>query len=224
MNNQARGIDLPGYIESTLLRDNVTDVDIDELCSAAIWFRFLGVCIYQEYVACARELLAQVSTRLVTVVNFPHGNLPLDEVCGQINAAIAGGADEIDYVMNLSAAHAGDWETVATEIKTVADLIHSHDRLLKVILETCLLSDEQKVMAAGIALRQQADFVKTSTGFSTGGATVDDVRLLRATVGSAIGVKASGGIRDRDTAIAMINAGANRLGTSSGLAIIGAAR
>ncbi|MCL2136283.1 MAG: deoxyribose-phosphate aldolase [Coriobacteriia bacterium] len=214
--------DLAGSIESTLLRYDASEIDIDELCTGAIWFRFAGVCVFPEYVSYAAGLLANVACKVVTVVNFPTGDFALKDTLRQMRTAVSDGADEIDYVLNIPAALKGDWQAVAEDVKAVVDLAHANEKALKVILETCLLTHDQKVKACLTALDSGADYVKTSTGFSTGGATVDDVRLMRATVGDQMGIKAAGGIRDRETAFALLDAGANRLGTSSALAIIGA--
>jgi deoxyribose-phosphate aldolase len=218
------GVDLPGCIESTLLSHEASEVDIDELCTAAIWFRLAGVCVYPEYVSYAAELLKNVSTKVVTVVNFPGGDMPIDEVLAQIDTAIAQGADEIDYVMNLPAALSNDWGSVAADIALVSTKVHENDRVLKLILETCLLNDSQISKACQLAVEYDVDYVKTSTGFSTGGATVAVVRLMRQVVGKNMGIKASGGIKTSEDALALIAVGANRLGTSNALKVIGATR
>ncbi|MCL2631987.1 MAG: deoxyribose-phosphate aldolase, partial [Coriobacteriia bacterium] len=170
----------------------------------------------------AAELLTNVAVRVVTVVNFPHGDMPTDQVLSQIDTVVADGVDEIDYVMDVAAALRGDWETVEYGISAVVARAHENDKVLKVILETCLLDDMQITRACQVAQDCQADYVKTSTGFSTGGATVDVVRLMRSVVGESMGIKASGGIRYRESALALVSAGADRIGTSSALKIIGA--
>lgn len=215
-------VDLASCIESTLLSDDVSEVDIDELCTGAIWFRFAGVCVYPKHVVYAAELLSNVAVKVVTVVNFPKGDAPLADVLNQIESVVADGADEIDFVMDISHALSNDWDLVSEGIAAVVASAHQHQKLLKVILETCLLNDSQISRACQIARENGADFVKTSTGFSTGGATVEAVRLMRSVIGNSMGIKASGGIRDREIALALVNAGANRIGTSSALKIIGA--
>jgi deoxyribose-phosphate aldolase len=215
------GMPINAAIDSTLLNHDASDIDIDELCSGAQWFRLYGVCVFPEHVALAREFITGRIVTIVTVVNFPAGDLPIESVLEQIDTVISDGAEEIDYVMNLPAALANDWDKVSEDIAQVVARVHEQDCLVKIILETCLLSNEQIIRACEIALEHQADFVKTSTGFSKAGATVEVVRLMRSVVGEKMGVKASGGIRDRETAIAMLNAGANRLGTSSAMKIIG---
>ncbi|MDR2956944.1 MAG: deoxyribose-phosphate aldolase [Coriobacteriales bacterium] len=213
-------INLAATIEHTLLDHDASDIDIDELCSAAIWFGFAAVCVFPEHLTLAHELVANTAVKLVSVVNFPTGDRPLDEVLSTMDSAITAGANEIDYVMNLPAAQAGDWDKVTADIGAVVEKAHSADLTLKVIIEICLFDQPGIVRACQAALAGQADYIKTSTGFSTGGATVEAVKLIRNTVGNQAGIKASGGIRDRDSAVAMLEAGADRLGTSHGLAII----
>jgi len=213
--------ELAHYIEQTLLKHDADYIDIDELCAGAVWFGFAGVCVFPEHLPWVSESLVTARVKTVTVANFPSGDQALQTVLADINASLISGADEIDYVMNLPAALSADWNTVAADIRAVVELVHAQDKLVKIILETCLLNEQQKLQAAQIARTEQADFVKTSTGFSTGGATVEDVVLLHNAIGQDIGIKASGGISDREKAMVLIAAGASRLGTSHGLKIIG---
>ena len=170
-------------------------------------------------VSLAYELLAGSPVKVCTVVGFPAGVNEPDVKAYETSRAIQQGADEIDMVMNVGAAKAGDWKRVGVDVESV--VTSARGNMLKVILETCLLSDEEKLRACEVCVAAGAGFVKTSTGFNRAGATVEDVRLMRTAVGAGVGVKASGGIRDYATACNMIEAGATRLGTSSGLKIIG---
>jgi len=211
-------------IESTLLNHDASQTDIDELCSAAQWFRLYGVCVFPEHVALCREFLTGNMVTIVTVANFPGGDNPLEDVLAEIDQSITDGAEEIDYVMNLPAALAGDWDKVSADMAAVVAHVHEQGKVVKIILETCVLTNSQITQACELALEHGADFVKTSTGFGSKGATVDAVALMYSTVGQKAGVKAAGGIRDQETAWAMLNAGATRIGTSSAMKIIGAER
>lgn len=215
--------DLAGFIDHTLLTAEASAEAIDRLCAEATEFGFASVCVNPVWVPrCARQL-ADSAVKVCTVVGFPLGALPPSLKAAQTRWAIEQGADEIDMVINIAAAQAGDQAAVHEDIASVVAAARvasgSKHVVVKVIIETCLLTQEAKVLACTAAQAAGADFVKTSTGFSTGGATVADVELMRATVGDSMGVKASGGIRDRATAEAMIAAGATRLGASAGVQI-----
>ena len=210
--------DIARIIDHTLLAPDATPEMAMRLCREAIEHGFYSVCVSPVFVPLAREELAGSPVRVCTVVGFPAGVNEPDVKAYETDRAIGQGADEIDMVMNVGAAKAGDWEKVGFDVESVVK--SAGGKPVKVILETCLLTDAEKLRACEVCVAAGAGFVKTSTGFSHGGATEADVRLLRAAVGPDVGVKASGGIRDYKTACRMIEAGATRLGTSSSLKII----
>lgn len=207
-------------IDHTLLKADATPQQIQLLCAEAKQHHFASVCVNTCYVPLAHELLAGTDVAVCCVVGFPLGAGLTCAKVQEARCAIEKGAREVDMVINLGMAKAGDWQGVEADIRAVAEAVHP-TALLKVILETCLLTDDEKVKACLAAKAAGADFVKTSTGFSTGGATLADVALMRKTVGPEMGVKASGGVRTREDALAMVAAGANRIGTSNGVKIIG---
>lgn len=205
-------------IDHTLLKQDATPEQIKKLCEEAKEFDFMSVCVNPAYVPLAAECLKGSDVKVCTVIGFPLGmNLPETKI-EEAKQAIKAGAQEIDMVINVGMLKAGNDQYVQDEIKALKDV--AGNNVLKVIIETCLLTDEEKVRACKASKAAGADFVKTSTGFSTGGATVHDVALMRATVGPDMGVKASGGIRTAETAAAMIKAGASRIGASSGKKIV----
>lgn len=209
------------YIDHTLLKPEATASQIDALCQEARQHQFASVCIHPTHVARAATALRGSSVQVCTVIGFPLGqNTTAVKVAETVNA-LQNGASEIDMVINLSWVKDKLDGQIAEEIQAVKRACGT--KILKVILETCLLNDEEKVRACRCAVKGGADFVKTSTGFSTGGATVADVALMRKTVGPKIGVKASGGIRSLEDMKAMIAAGATRIGTSSGVKILSGA-
>ncbi len=208
------------HIDHTLLKPEATSEQIAKLCQEAREFDFYSVCVNSYYVKEAASLLRGSNTKVCTVVGFPLGASTMETKRFEAMKAIADGAGEIDMVINVSAIKSGNWQYVLDDMSSLAKVCHQQNILLKVILETCLLSNEEKVKACELAVKAGVDFVKTSTGFSTGGATIDDVKLMRKTVGPDLGVKASGGIRDTAGAKAMIEAGATRLGTSASIAIV----
>ena len=210
--------DIAGIIDHTLLAPDATPDKITRLCHEAYEHGFYSVCVAPVYVSLARESLAGSPVKVCTVAGFPSGMSEPEVKALEAQLAIRQGADEVDMVMHIGAAKAGNWQQVAEDVKTVVD--HAAGRPIKVILETCLLTDAEKQRACEVCVAAGVAFVKTSTGFSHGGATEADVRLLRAAVGPDIGVKASGGIRDYATACRMIEAGATRLGTSSSVKIM----
>ena len=210
--------DLARRIEHSLLRPESTRADLERLCREAIQYRFHGVCIHGARVLEARELLRDTDIKVITVVGFPLGTAETDVKRFETEAAIDNGAHEIDAVINLGWLKEGNRRALLRELR---DIVEAADgRIVKVILETGLLTQEEKILACQLAQEAEAQFVKTSTGFGPAHGTVDDVRLLRKTVGPKFGVKASGGIRDLVAARAMIEAGADRIGTSSGPAIM----
>lgn len=205
-------------IDHTLLKQDATPEQIVKLCEEAKEFDFMSVCVNPAYVPLAAECLKGSDVKVCTVIGFPLGmNLTRTKV-DEAALAIKEGADEIDMVINVGMLKAGHSDYVKEEIRLLKEV--AGKRVLKVIIETCLLTDEEKVLACKLSKEAGADFVKTSTGFSTGGATVHDVKLMRETVGKDMGVKASGGVRTHEDLLAMVEAGANRIGTSNGTKII----
>jgi deoxyribose-phosphate aldolase len=210
--------DLAGYIDHTLLKPEASLNDIEKLCAEARGYNFHAVCVNSSWVPQARHFLDGCDVKVATVVGFPLGATDSDTKRFETEAAIDNDAQEIDVVINIGRLKDGNDEYVLRELRDVVEA--AAERPVKVIIETGLLSRDEKVRACRIVLEAGAQFVKTSTGFSAGGATIADVKLLRAIVGNDFGVKAAGGIRDTQTALAMIEAGATRLGTSSGIAIV----
>lgn len=213
--------DLASYLDHTLLKPDATAQEVDELCHEALTHRFASVCVNGSWVRRCAEILAGSGVLTCTVVGFPLGASVSEVKAYEARRAIEDGACEVDMVLNVGALRSGDTALVRRDIAAVAEVCHRLGVRLKVILETCLLADAEIVSACRIAQAAGADFVKTSTGFSKGGATAAHVALMRQTVGGAMGVKASGGVRDRETADAMIAAGATRIGASASVAIVG---
>lgn len=212
--------ELAALIDHTLLSPTASAQDIDTLCDQAAQFGTASVCIQPIWVARAAARLAKSNVRVCTVIGFPTGTHTPQTKAFEAAQAIAQGADEIDMVIDQAAAIAAEATTLVNDISAVVEAAASHDVIVKVILETAALTDQAKVLAAETAVEAGADYVKTSTGFGSGGATIGDVALLRNTVGPGIGVKASGGIRTRGDAVAMLKAGATRLGASATYAIL----
>ncbi len=208
-------------IDHTLLKPEADRAAVAQLCQEAREFGFASVCINPCWVRLAVEFLRESSVRVCTVVGFPLGANDSRTKIAEADNALSDGATELDMVQNIGALRSKELHLVRNEIADLAHLAHSRGAILKVILETCLLTDHEKVTACTLAAEAQADFVKTSTGFSTGGATAEDVRLMRQAVGPSLRVKASGGIRTLDALRLMVSAGASRIGTSSGVSIIG---
>lgn len=206
--------------DHTILKPDASTEAVDKICKEALEHDFASVCVNQYRTAQVAKALKGSNVKVCTVVGFPLGAVDACIKAYETKLAIEAGADEIDMVINIGALKDGAYDVVKDDIRTVKDVCDANNVILKVIIETCLLTDEEKVKACEISLEAGADFVKTSTGFSTGGATVEDVKLMRKVVGDNAYVKASGGIRDKDTALAMIEAGADRLGTSATVAIV----
>lgn len=206
------------YIDHTQLKPDATKEKIVALCSEAKEYDFASVCINPCWIPLAKELLAGSDVKVCTVIGFPLGAMSTSAKCLEAADAVRAGAEEVDMVINIGMLKDGNDDYVRNEIAAIKKACDG--RLLKVIIETCLLTEEEKVRACVLAKEAGADFVKTSTGFSTGGATVEDVALMRRTVGPDMGVKAAGGVRDKETFEAMIKAGATRIGTSSGKNLI----
>lgn len=205
-------------IDHTLLKQDASLDAILKLCEEAKTYNFKSVCVNPCFVKTAKEALKGSDVLVCTVIGFPLGANTIEVKVFETKDALNNGADEIDMVINVSKLKDKDDRYVEEEIRRIKDACGEHT--LKVILETCLLTDEEKVRACKLAKAAGADFVKTSTGFSTGGATASDVKLMRDTVGKEMGVKASGGVRSHEDLLAMVEAGANRIGTSSGPKIV----
>ncbi|MBA2132523.1 deoxyribose-phosphate aldolase [Capillibacterium thermochitinicola] len=210
---------LAGIIDHTLLKPEATYNDVERLCAEAKEYGFASVCVNPANVSLAVRLLGKSAVKVCTVVGFPLGATTHQVKAEETKEAVGSGAAEVDMVINIGALKSGFYNLVYQDIKAVVEAAGAQ-ALTKVIIETCLLTTEEKIKACLLALYAGADFVKTSTGFGKGGATVEDVALMRRVVGGRMGVKASGGIRDLATAEAMVKAGANRIGASAGVKII----
>lgn len=211
-------IDLAPLIDHTLLRPEATTAEVEQACDEARRYGFAGVCVRPAHVALVARLLAGCPARPIAVVDFPRGTAQTAAKVDEARTAIAAGAQELDMVVNLRALQRGEYALVLADIQAVVEV--ARPRAVKVILETGALGREEKAIGAALAKAAGAAFVKTSTGFGPGGATAQDVALLRQVVGGEMGVKASGGIRTASDARRMVEAGANRIGTSSGVAIV----
>ncbi|WP_025784795.1 deoxyribose-phosphate aldolase [Sporosarcina sp. D27] len=206
-------------IDHTLLKADATKEQVLELCNEAKQYEFASVCLNPTWVKTAAELLKGTPVKTCTVIGFPLGATTSDVKAFETKNAIENGASEIDMVINIGALKSGDTKAVQQDIEAVVNAA-AGKAIVKVIIETSLLTDEEKRTACELSVLAKADFVKTSTGFSTGGATVEDVKLMRSTVGPEMGVKASGGVRSLEDLTAMKEAGATRIGASSGVAIM----
>ena len=203
--------------DHTILKADATREMVERVCREAREHHFMSVCVNSYYTGFVADELQGSDVRVCTVVGFPLGQMSTKAKAAEARIAVEDGADEIDMVINVGALKGGDDAVVFEDIRAVRKACEG--KVLKVIIETCLLNEEEKVRACRLAMEAKADFVKTSTGFSTGGATKEDVALMRKTVGDTMGVKASGGIRDKEKAMEMLEAGADRLGTSATIAI-----
>ncbi|AND41562.1 deoxyribose-phosphate aldolase [Cytobacillus oceanisediminis] len=206
-------------IDHTLLKADATKDQIEKICAEAKEYNFASVCVNPAWVKLSSDLLNGTEVKVCTVIGFPLGASTPETKAYETKNAIENGATEVDMVINIGALKGGDIELVERDIRAVVDAAKGK-ALTKVIIETCLLTEEEKVRACELSVKAGADFVKTSTGFSTGGATAEDIALMRKTVGPEIGVKASGGVRSAEDAQKMIDAGATRIGASSGAAIV----
>ncbi len=212
--------EIAALIDHTILKPEATKTDIETLCQQALEFQFASVCVNPAWVGLVHSIVRNSNVKTCSVVGFPLGANRTSTKVYETQCALEEGANEIDMVINVGALRSGDSKLVGGEIEHLAKVSHLSGAILKVILETCLLTDEQKVEVCKLSKDAGADFVKTSTGFSTGGATESDVALMRATVGERIGVKASGGVRTLEALLKMVKAGATRIGTSSGVQIV----
>ena len=212
-------LDLAPLVDHTLLRADAGRMEIERLCAEALEFGFASVCVNPCWVPVAVRVLRGSPVRVCTVVGFPLGANTRSAKAFEAQAALQAGALEVDMVLALGSLKSEDWDSVSEDLHAVRQAV-PHPAVLKVILETCLLTETEIQKACALAVEAGLDFVKTSTGFSTGGATEQAVALMRATVGDSVGVKASGGIRTRTQALAMVRAGATRLGLSASLAVV----
>ncbi|TPG67127.1 deoxyribose-phosphate aldolase [Hymenobacter nivis] len=213
-------MNLAPYLDHTLLRPDCTAAEIRQLCQEARDHGFASACVPPCYVALAAGLLEGSGVAVCTVIGFPLGYSTRLVKYREAEAALADGADELDMVLNVSALKSGETAAVQEEVEDLADLAHLHGALLKVIIETALLTDDEITVAAGLCAAAEADFVKTSTGFASRGASVADVELLRRVLPAGVRIKASGGIRTRAAALALVAAGADRLGASNSLTLL----
>ncbi|MFH5837193.1 deoxyribose-phosphate aldolase [Proteiniclasticum sp. C24MP] len=211
-------ISLAKHIDHTLLKPDAVEAELVKLCEEAKEHKFFSVCINPSNIVKAKELLQGTDTKICTVVGFPLGQMTTEAKSFETNEAVLLGAEEVDMVINVGKLKDKDYEYVLEDIRAV--VLAAKGVLTKVIIETCLLTDEEKVKACELAKDAGADFVKTSTGFSKGGATREDIALMRKTVGPEMGVKASGGIRTLEDAMGMIENGATRLGLSASVSIL----
>jgi deoxyribose-phosphate aldolase len=211
--------DVAKMIDHTLLKADATKAEIEKICEEAKEYKFASVCVNPTWVEKSASLLQGTEVKVCTVIGFPLGATTTETKAFETKNAIENGATEIDMVINVGALKDGQDDFVQEDIEAVVNAAKGK-AIVKVIIETALLTDEEKVRACEVSVKAGADYVKTSTGFSTGGATLEDIALMRKTVGPSIGVKASGGIRDAKSAFDMIEAGATRIGASSGIAIV----
>jgi len=217
--DQVRG-EIARMIDHTLLKADATKADVERLCREAREYRFASVCVNPTWVSLCARALAGSTVKVCTVIGFPLGATTGRAKASETRQAVRDGAQEVDMVLNVGLAKDGEWRLVEEDVRAVVEAAGSRV-VKKVILETCLLSDEQIVKACVACRNAGADFVKTSTGFSTGGATVEHVALMRRVVGAGMGVKASGGVRSLNDAVQLIESGADRLGASASVAIVG---
>lgn len=212
-------MELNKYIDHTLLKADATEKQIKKLCDEAKKYNFMSVCVNTCYVSLCEKMLKGTDVKVCAVVGFPLGAMETSAKAYEAKKAVYDGAKEIDMVINVGKLKSVDFDYVKNDIKAVVDVCKGK-AIVKVIIETCLLTDDEKVKVCLMAKEVGADFVKTSTGFSTAGATTCDIELMRKTVGDLMGVKAAGGIRTKDEALKMIEAGATRIGTSNGILIV----
>lgn len=213
-------MNLAPYIDHTLLKQTTTLSEVENLCKEAIENKFAAVCIPPLYVKKTKEILGDSGVKVATVIGFPLGYCAIEAKVAEIVLAIVDGVDELDVVANISAIKNGDWEFIANEINTVMPIIKSKNKVIKVIIESGVLTDDEIIKCCDIYGATGVDFVKTSTGFASKGASIHAVELIRAHLADSVKIKASGGIKSYSFAKELINAGANRLGCSSSLEII----
>ena len=212
-------MNIASYIDHTVLKPTTTITDVEKLCAEAMQYDFAAVCVPPLFVKKAKELTAGSSVKVATVIGFPFGYSAIEAKVAEIILAILDGADELDMVINISAIKNKDWQFLASEINTVMPIIKGKGKIIKVIIESGILTDEEIITCCDIYGAAGVDFMKTSTGYAEKGATVHAVQLMKAHLASTIKIKASGGIKDYDFALQLINAGADRIGCSSSVKI-----
>lgn len=213
-------IELAGKIDHTILKPESTNFQIEKLCSEANQYKFASVCVLPHYVAYAKNLINNDITKICTVIGFPLGVTYTQTKIAEAEEAIENGADELDMVMNIAAFKNEDYIKVQEDIETIVQFAHLNSKIVKVIIETALLTLDEKIKASVIVSNADADYIKTSTGFSTAGATTEDILLMREHCSPKTMIKASGGIRDLDFALKLIESGADRIGASAGVHLI----
>ncbi len=213
-------MELNKYIEHTLLKPNCTEDDIINLCNEAVEHKFYGVCVPPFYVQLAKKAIKKADVKIITVIGFPLGYNSVSSKVEETKKAITSGAHEVDMVMNIAAFKSGDIVSVQNDIQSVTTACHLQNKQVKVIIETAYLSDEEIIQACKICANCEADFVKTSTGFASSGATVEAVELMRKTLPAKVKIKAAGGIRDAAFAEKLIAAGADRIGASASVKMV----
>ncbi|MCF0146510.1 MAG: deoxyribose-phosphate aldolase [Eubacterium sp.] len=212
--------ELANYFDHTWLKPDARYEDFVRICGEAVEYGFKMVAINSVPVRVCKELLAGTAVHVGAAIGFPLGQTTVETKRFEVEDAIRNGTDEIDYVINIGQVKDGKWDYVRNEMETIIGTVREHGIIGKVIFENCYLTKEEIARLSEMAAEIRPDFIKTSTGMGTGGATLEDVRLMKSIVGDAVGVKAAGGIRDLDTCLAMIEAGATRIGSSSGIAIV----
>jgi deoxyribose-phosphate aldolase len=208
------------YIDHTVLKQTTTLADVEKVCKEAMEYGFAAVCVPPLYVKKAKELVGESSIKIATVIGFPFGYCAIEAKVAEIVLAIVDGADELDVVVNISAIKNADWNFIANEINTIMPIVRNKNKVIKVIIESGVLTDDEIIKCCDIYGAAGVDYVKTSTGFAEKGASIHDVQLIRAHLADAIKIKASGGIRSYSFAKELINAGANRLGCSASVQIV----
>jgi deoxyribose-phosphate aldolase len=208
------------YIDHTVLKQSTTIAEVEKVCKEALEYGFAAVCVPPLYVKKAKEWLAESETKTTTVIGFPFGYCAIEAKVAEIVLAIVDGADELDMVVNISAIKNGDWTFIANEINTVMPMVRNKNKVIKVIIESGVLNDDEIIKCCDIYGAAGVDYVKTSTGFAEKGASIHDVQLIRAHLADSVKIKASGGIRSYSFAKELINAGANRLGCSASVQIV----
>lgn len=208
------------YIDHTVLKQSTTIAEVEKVCKEALEYGFAAVCVPPLYVKKAKEWLAESETKIATVIGFPFGYCAIEAKVAEIVLAIVDGADELDMVVNISAIKNGDWTFIANEINTVMPIVRNKNKVIKVIIESGILTEEEIIKCCDIYGAAGVDYVKTSTGFAEKGASIHDVQLIRAHLADSVKIKASGGIRSYSFAKELINAGANRIGCSASVQIV----
>ena len=216
----SKDVVLNGLIEHTLLKQDATVAEVEKLCKEAIEYGFYGVCVAPYFVEAAKKFLGDAKPKIITVIGFPFGYTNTSSKVEEAKSAFLKGAAEIDVVMNLSAFRSGDWNYVKNDIESVATIARLQDKVVKVIIESGLLTDEEIVKACEICVAAGADFIKTSTGYAKHGASVEQVQLIKKNVPAKTKIKASGGIKDKALALELVAAGATRIGTSGGVKMV----